>query len=43
MIVKVKTAGIEGLLASSLKNNWNNFNPRGPFSYNFIDDRFAAV
>jgi putative ABC transport system permease protein len=42
LIVKVKTAGIEGLL-SSLKNNWNSFNPRGPFSYNFMDDRFAAV
>jgi len=42
LIVKVKTAGIESLL-SSLKNNWNSFNPRGPFSYNFMDDRFAAV
>jgi len=42
MIVKVKTAGIAGLLAS-LKDQWNSFSPRGPFSYNFIDDRFAAV
>lgn len=42
MIVKIKTAGMENLL-SSLKSSWNNFNPKGPFSYNFIDDRFAAV
>jgi len=42
MIVKIKTAGVEGLLAS-LKNTWNSYNPKGPFSYNFIDDRFAAV
>ncbi|GAB2842375.1 ADOP family protein [Ferruginibacter profundus] len=42
LIVKIKTTGIEGLL-SALKNDWNSFNPNGPFSYNFIDDRFAAV
>jgi putative ABC transport system permease protein len=42
LIVKIKTAGIEGLL-STLKNDWNSFSPNGPFSYNFIDDRFAAV
>ncbi len=42
MIVKIKTAGLTGLLAS-LKSTWNSFNPKGPFSYNFIDDRFAAV
>ncbi len=41
MIVKIKTTGVEGLLAS-LKNQWNSFNPNGPFSYNFIDDRFEA-
>ncbi|MGG9964119.1 ABC transporter permease [Ferruginibacter sp. SUN106] len=42
LIVKIKTAGVEGLL-STLKNDWNSFSPNGPFSYNFIDDRFAAV
>lgn len=42
MIVKIKTAGVEGLLAS-FKNSWNSYNPQGPFSYNFMDDRFAAV
>jgi putative ABC transport system permease protein len=42
IIVKIKTAGIEGLLAS-FKNTWNSFNPKGPLSYNFMDDRFAAV
>jgi len=42
LIVKIKTAGIEGLLAS-FKNDWNSFNAKGPFSYNFMDDRFASV
>jgi len=42
LIVKLKTAGLAGLLAS-LKSQWNSFNPKGPFSYNFIDDKFAAV
>jgi putative ABC transport system permease protein len=42
MIVKIRTAGIDGLVAS-IKNIWNSYNPNGPFSYNFIDDRFAAV
>ncbi|MGC4101697.1 ABC transporter permease [Ferruginibacter sp.] len=42
LIVKIKTAGVEGLL-STIKDQWNSFNPKGPFTYNFIDDRFAAV
>ena len=42
LIVKIKTAGLDGLLAS-FKSQWNSFSPKGPFSYNFIDDRFAAV
>jgi putative ABC transport system permease protein len=42
MIVKVKTAGIDGLLAS-LKDQWNAYHATGPFSYNFLDEKFAAV
>ena len=42
MIVKVRTAGIDGLLAS-LKTQWNSYNPAGPFTYNFLDEKFAAV
>jgi len=41
LIIKIKTAGLDGLL-SSLKNQWNSFSPKGPFSFNFMDDRFAA-
>ena len=42
MILKVKTSGVEGLL-SSIKTQWNSFNAKGPFSYSFADERFAAV
>ena len=42
IIVKIKTADIEGLLAS-FKNTWDSYNPGGPFSYNFMDDKFEAV
>ena len=42
MIVKVKTTDIKGLVAS-LKDQWNSYHATGPFSYNFLDDRFAAV
>ncbi|RYD80191.1 MAG: FtsX-like permease family protein [Sphingobacteriales bacterium] len=42
LIVKIKTAGLESLL-SSFENTWNSFNPAGPFSYNFMDDKFEAV
>lgn len=42
MIVKIKTAEVAGLLAS-IKNMWDSYNPKGPFSYNFIDDKFEAV
>lgn len=42
MIVKIKTGETAGLLAS-FKNTWNTYNPNGPFSYNFMDDRFEAV
>lgn len=42
IIAKVKTADIKGLLAS-LKTTWNSYDATGPFSYNFLDDRFEAV
>lgn len=42
MIVKIKTGETASLLAS-FKNTWNTYNPNGPFSYNFMDDRFEAV
>lgn len=42
LIVKIKTAGLEGLLAS-FKNQWKSFSPDNPFSYNFIDDKFASL
>ncbi|MBS1509481.1 MAG: ABC transporter permease [Bacteroidetes bacterium] len=42
MIVKVKTADIGNLIAA-IKSGWESFNAKGPFSYNFIDDRFASV
>ena len=43
LIVKVKTAtGLTGLL-NDLKTKWNSFKPQGPFSYIFLDDKFAAL
>jgi putative ABC transport system permease protein len=42
LMVKIKTAGIAGFLAD-LKKEWNAFNSRTPFSYYFLDDRFASV
>ncbi len=42
LIVKVKTTDVEGFLAG-LKNKWDAFKPAGPFSYYFLDDKFAAL
>lgn len=42
IIAKVKTSAINGLLAD-VKNKWNALNPGGPFSYSFIDEKFASV
>jgi len=38
---KNKKAGLDAYW-QSLKDQWKSFNPNGPFSFNFIDDRFAA-
>ncbi|MEP6673696.1 MAG: ABC transporter permease [Ferruginibacter sp.] len=42
ILLKVKTGNIEPLL-SSIRSQWNSYNAKGPFSYSFADDRFAAV
>lgn len=42
MIAKVKTAGVSDLL-NKLKTQWASYNAKGPFSYSFLDDRFAAI
>jgi putative ABC transport system permease protein len=42
LIIRFKTGDINGLLFD-LKEQWGQFNPGGPFSYNFLDDKFAAL
>jgi len=42
LIIKFKTSDVNGLI-SDLKEQWDSFNPPGPFSYNFLDDKFAAL
>ncbi len=42
LMVKVNTAAIAGFL-SDVKKEWDVFNARTPFSYYFLDDRFASV
>ena len=42
IIVKVKTADIHGLV-ESIKDQWSQYHAESPFSYNFLDDRFAAL
>ena len=39
LIFKVKTAGMQGLLAT-LKKNWDAYNTGEPFTYSFLDDLF---
>jgi len=41
-IIKIKTNDVTGFL-NDLKNTWNSFNPQGPLSYNFLDEKFAAL
>ena len=40
VMVKLRTADISGFLADT-KKEWNAFNARTPFSYYFLDDKFA--
>ena len=42
VMVKINTADVEGVL-SSIRHEWTVLNARTPFSYYFLDDRFAAL
>lgn len=42
LIIKIKANDIAGFL-HDLKTNWDAFNPKGPLSYTFLDDTFAAL
>ncbi|HTB27109.1 MAG TPA: ABC transporter permease [Puia sp.] len=42
LMVKIKTTDISGLL-SEVKKYWKAYNARTPFSYYFLDDKFASV
>ncbi len=42
LILKIETKDIDGFL-TDLKKQWDAFRPRGPLSYNFLDDKFAAL
>lgn len=42
ILVKTRTEKLPELLAS-LKQQWASFSPAAPFSYSFLDDRFAQV
>ena len=42
LMVKIKTTDISGLI-SEVKKYWKAYNARTPFSYYFLDDKFASV
>jgi putative ABC transport system permease protein len=42
LIIKIKTTDVTGFL-NDLKTKWNSFTPQGPLSYNFLDEKFAAL
>lgn len=42
VLVKVRTADMRGFLADA-RQHWTAFSPAGPFSYYFLDDRYAAM
>ena len=42
LIIKIKTTNVIGFL-NDLKNKWNSYNPQGPLSYTFLDDKFASL
>jgi putative ABC transport system permease protein len=42
IMMKVKTTDIENLLAD-VKKDWKGYNARTPFSYYFLDDKFASM
>lgn len=42
VMVKIKTTDVSGFIAD-VKKEWNAFNARTPFSYYFLDDKFASL
>jgi putative ABC transport system permease protein len=42
LMVKIRTTDISGFLTDS-KKEWNALNAKTPFSYYFLDDKFASV
>lgn len=42
LVIKIKTTDVTGFL-NDLKTKWNSFSPQGPLSYNFLDEKFAAL
>ncbi|MBC3786952.1 ABC transporter permease [Spirosoma utsteinense] len=42
IIVKVKAADMSDVVAS-FRKQWESFNPSAPFTYSFLDDRFAFL
>jgi putative ABC transport system permease protein len=42
LMVKIRTTDVSGFL-SDVKKEWNAYNARTPFSYYFLDDKFASV
>lgn len=42
LIIKIKTKDVTGFL-NHLKTKWNLFNPQGPLSYTFLDEKFASL
>jgi len=42
VLVKIRTTDIGGFM-SSVKNTWNQLNSRTPFSYYFLDEKFASL
>lgn len=42
IVVKVNTADVSGFLAET-RQRWAAFNPKGPFSYYFLDERFSHL
>ena len=42
LIIKIKTSDVSVFL-NDLKSKWSSFNPQGPLSYNFLDEKFAAL
>jgi putative ABC transport system permease protein len=42
LMVKIGTKDVKGVI-NNIRNDWAGFNPQTPFSYYFLDDRFAAL